>query len=260
MHEANPCAQLYNFKMTPDYPGIHVVVYFSTKALHSKLIGVRSHAYQSKLCGVKVWRPQYWLGVFHGLQSIHWPSTWLSRSGYPDSVNRQAASLPHRSVYPLGHTTHHLHMFSIGQDKEENNCWQRTQALDMLCPYLGVHRCSSELWLLNWDLPSGWGSLKRNERRKSNTGHFLQRRIKIKNIADWNGVLVVRFKSPDDSFTLKKRRFGRSFLRCVQRHYYRVGSHLKFQTAENETFQSVPELSGTYRSSFNVKSISSMTS
>ena len=46
----------------------------------------------------------------------------------------------------------------------------------------------------------------------------------------------------------------------VQRHYYRVGSHLKFQTAQNETFQSVPELSGTYRSSFDVKSISSMTS
>ena len=46
----------------------------------------------------------------------------------------------------------------------------------------------------------------------------------------------------------------------VQRHYYRVGSHLKFQTGQNETFQSVPELSGTYRSSFDVKSISSMTS
>ena len=45
-----------------------------------------------------------------------------------------------------------------------------------------------------------------------------------------------------------------------QRHYYRVGSHLKFQTGQNETFQSVPELSGTYRSSFDVKSISSMTS
>ena len=37
-------------------------------------------------------------------------------------------------------------------------------------------------------------------------------------------------------------------------------SHLKFQTGQNETFQSVPELSGTYRSSFDVKSISSMTS
>ena len=35
---------------------------------------------------------------------------------------------------------------------------------------------------------------------------------------------------------------------------------LKFQTAQNETFQSVPELSGTYRSSFDVKSISCMTS
>ena len=46
----------------------------------------------------------------------------------------------------------------------------------------------------------------------------------------------------------------------VQRHYYRVGSHLIFQTGQNETFQSVPELSGTYRSSLDVKSISSMTS
>ena len=48
--------------------------------------------------------------------------------------------------------------------------------------------------------------------------------------------------------------------RLVQRHYYRVGSHLKFQTVQNETFQSVPEVSGTYRSSSDVKSISSMTS
>ena len=46
----------------------------------------------------------------------------------------------------------------------------------------------------------------------------------------------------------------------VQRHYYRVGSHLNFLTVQNETFQSVPELNGTYRSSFDVKSISSMTS
>ena len=28
----------------------------------------------------------------------------------------------------------------------------------------------------------------------------------------------------------------------IQRHYYRVGSHLKFQTVQNETFQSVPEV------------------
>ena len=46
----------------------------------------------------------------------------------------------------------------------------------------------------------------------------------------------------------------------AQRHYYRVGSHLNFQTVKNETFHSVPELSGTYRGSFDVKSISSMTS
>ena len=46
----------------------------------------------------------------------------------------------------------------------------------------------------------------------------------------------------------------------VQRHYYRVGSHLNFQTVENETLRSVPKLSGTYRSSFDVKPISSMTS
>ena len=46
----------------------------------------------------------------------------------------------------------------------------------------------------------------------------------------------------------------------VQRHYYRVGSHLKIQTVQNKTFQSVPQLSGTYRSSFDVKSIFSMTS
>ena len=46
----------------------------------------------------------------------------------------------------------------------------------------------------------------------------------------------------------------------IQRHYYRVGSHLNFQTVQNETFQqSVQELSGTYSSSFDVKSISSMT-
>ena len=43
-------------------------------------------------------------------------------------------------------------------------------------------------------------------------------------------------------------------------HYYRVGSHLNFQTGQNETFQSVPSLSGTDRSSFDVKSISSTTS
>ena len=49
-------------------------------------------------------------------------------------------------------------------------------------------------------------------------------------------------------------------LKGVQRHYYRVGSHLKFQTVQNETFRSVPEVSGTYRSSSDVKSISSMTS
>ena len=46
----------------------------------------------------------------------------------------------------------------------------------------------------------------------------------------------------------------------VQRHHYRVGSHLKFQTVQNETFQSVPEVSGTYGSSFDVKPICSMTS
>ena len=40
----------------------------------------------------------------------------------------------------------------------------------------------------------------------------------------------------------------------------RVGSHLKFQTVQNETFQSVPEVSGTYRSSSDLKSTSSMTS
>ena len=40
----------------------------------------------------------------------------------------------------------------------------------------------------------------------------------------------------------------------------RLGSHLKFQTVRNETFQSVPEVSGTYRSSSDVKSTSSMTS
>ena len=32
------------------------------------------------------------------------------------------------------------------------------------------------------------------------------------------------------------------------------------QTVKNETFQSVPEVSGTYRGSFDVKSISSVTS
>ena len=47
---------------------------------------------------------------------------------------------------------------------------------------------------------------------------------------------------------------------AVQRHYYRVGSHLNFKTGQNETFQSVPELSGTYRSCFDVKAISSITS
>ena len=46
----------------------------------------------------------------------------------------------------------------------------------------------------------------------------------------------------------------------VQRHYYRVGSHLKFQNVQNETFQSVPELSGTLRGSFDVLSISLFTS
>ena len=51
---------------------------------------------------------------------------------------------------------------------------------------------------------------------------------------------------------------GKFRVEGVQRHYYRVGSHLKFQTGQNETFQSVPELSGTYRSSFDVKSISSI--
>ena len=40
----------------------------------------------------------------------------------------------------------------------------------------------------------------------------------------------------------------------------RVGSHLKFQTVQYETFQSVQEISGTYRNSSDVKSISSMTS
>ena len=56
--------------------------------------------------------------------------------------------------------------------------------------------------------------------------------------------------------------FGSTFFSAtawgVQRHYYRVGSHLNFQTGQNEIFQSVPELSGTYRSCFVVKSISSM--
>ena len=39
-----------------------------------------------------------------------------------------------------------------------------------------------------------------------------------------------------------------------------VESHLKFQTVQNETFQSVPEVSVIHLSSFDVKSISSVTS
>ena len=36
----------------------------------------------------------------------------------------------------------------------------------------------------------------------------------------------------------------------VQRHYFRVGSHLNLQTVENEAFQSSAELSGTYKRRF----------
>ena len=45
----------------------------------------------------------------------------------------------------------------------------------------------------------------------------------------------------------------------VQRHYFRVGSHLNLQTVEKETFQSSPELSGTYKRRFEVKPTSGMT-
>ena len=51
-----------------------------------------------------------------------------------------------------------------------------------------------------------------------------------------------------------------SVLRCPATLHYRVGSHLNFRTAQNEIFQRVSELSGTHRSSFDVKPISSMTS
>ena len=45
----------------------------------------------------------------------------------------------------------------------------------------------------------------------------------------------------------------------VQRHYFRVGIDLNFQTVENKTCQSSPELSGTCQSSFVVEPSSGMT-
>ena len=78
----------------------------------------------------------------------------------------------------------------------------------------------------------------------------------VRQLKHHTGILQV---SPME-FTLSRPTFLGNFIWGVQRHYYREGSHLHFQTVQNETFHSVPELTGTCRSSFDVKPISSMTS